>query len=1012
MLKTRAGILSLALASLAALPLQALARQSLPHHVPPEVAGAALLGDLPPSFGLQLAISLPLGNQRDLQDLLRGLYDPNSPSYRHFLTPAEFTERFGPSLSQYQALADFVRARGLRVTKTYANRLVLDVSGNAATVNKVFHTHLRRWRGGDAREFYAPDADPSIDFDLPLAHVSGLDNAVRPRHSGIFRRTSHGPFRRSGPAPRPAAGTGLNDLYAGADFRDIYIPCATATGAGQTLALFEVDAYYQTDINDYVSDTGINAPTLNNVLLDGFRGKVKNDNDEVEVALDIEMAASMAPGLSEIVVYEGNPSDFIPDDILSSIASPPSGVPLSKQVSSSWTWTGGSPDPEIPTLFEEFAAQGQSYFQAAGDDGAYVTGDPDATVPDPIIDTSMMTVVGGTSLTTSGPVDGTAGAYVSETTWNDSPGPAATETPATNAVGGGGICTALQIPSYQAPFINAQNEGSNKFRDIPDVSMVADSIFLEAEDGKSFSAGGTSAATPLWAGVLALVNQQIAPTTVGLANPLLYGAASAGSYAADYNDIKDNSTNNYWNGPASGLYPAVAGYDLATGLGSPRCGLFAALIAQVTLSPTPDVSPTSTVVQSRTFTASPTPTRSSTGTRTATPTPSSSATGTFTLSASPSQTPTESPSRTASPTATLTDSPTQSATLSASASPSLTPTQSQTWTASSTATPTDSPTESATLSPSVSPSQTPTQSQTGTSSPTATATATITPTFTQTQSASPSPMVTDSASPTATPPFSATVTLSATQSGTQTVSGTATSTPMDTPSPTSSASQTATPSATPSPSSSDSGTPTSTSSASPTPSATPSPTATDSGTPSATSSASATPSGTPSPTATDSETPSATSSASATATASVTPSQIFTDSATPTSTSSATDTATVTPLQTLIPSGNITPTPVCPGCPQGVIAVPNPASSQITVYAPWTASSPGRLEVLDLAGGLVYSRDFGAPASGEVSEQVNISGWAGGVYFVALRSGGAGGPLVGIFKLAVVRGGHPGGLLP
>ncbi|MGH7441770.1 MAG: hypothetical protein ACREKE_03740 [bacterium] len=212
------------------------------------------------------------------------------------------------------------------------------------------------------------------------------------------------------------------------------------------------------DITNYVNSTGISAPNAVAIPVDGFSGPPQGGEDEV--ALDIEMVAAMAPGLSAIYVYEISPGDFIPDDLLSAMADPPAGITLSKQISSSWTWAASDLDPEIPIIYEQYAAQGQTYFQAAGDSGAYgVPGDAVAAPPDPIIDTAMMPVVGGTELTTTGPVNGTAGTYVSETTWND-----AADKPG-NSVGSGGICIntaygeSLPIPLFQQAFIKARDRG-------------------------------------------------------------------------------------------------------------------------------------------------------------------------------------------------------------------------------------------------------------------------------------------------------------------------------------------------------------------------------------------------------------------------------------------------------------------------------------------------------------------------------------------------------------------------
>jgi len=186
---------------------------------------------------------------------------------------------------------------------------------------------------------------------------------------------------------------------------------------------------------------------------------------------------------------------------------------------------------------------------------------------------------------------------VNETTWNQSPGPATTQTPAPNAVSGGGICSGpvpLAIPTYQVPFVNGTNGASATWRNLPDVSMVGADLTLVYNNGTiHYCAGGTSAAAPLWAAFTALVNQGCAAggrSPVGYLNPYLYDLASnTASYASDFNDVRDGSNNNYW-GMNPNEYRAVAGYDLATGLGSPQCNLISDIVGQVptvTYTPTP-----------------------------------------------------------------------------------------------------------------------------------------------------------------------------------------------------------------------------------------------------------------------------------------------------------------------------------------------------------------------------------------------------------------------------------------
>ena len=149
-------------------------------HVPAAVARLAPVSSLASSQRLNLAIGLPLHHEAELDSLLQRLCDPASPNYRRYLTPEQFTERFGPTEKDYQALMDFAKASGLTVTVTHPNRLVLDVAGAVPEIEKAFRVKLRVYpHPTESRTFYAPDVEPSVEFPLPLLRISGLDNYYR-----------------------------------------------------------------------------------------------------------------------------------------------------------------------------------------------------------------------------------------------------------------------------------------------------------------------------------------------------------------------------------------------------------------------------------------------------------------------------------------------------------------------------------------------------------------------------------------------------------------------------------------------------------------------------------------------------------------------------------------------------------------------------------------------------------------------------------------------------------------
>jgi hypothetical protein len=507
-------------------------RQVLPGHVPAVVARLNPVGDLPDASHLDLAIGLPLRRQPELSRLLRALSDPASPRYRQFLKPQEFADQFGPSEANYRALIGFAQAHHLQVLRTHSNRVLLDVAVSAAQVREAFHINMKVYRHPtEDRTFYAPDAEPSVDLDIPVLHVSGLDNYLLPKPK--LRDASRG---GNGGVPQTSTGSGPYGTYLGNDFRAAYAPGVTLNGSGQSVALVEFDTYYTNDILNYESLAGLTPVAITNVIVDGFSGPPGADDDEV--SLDIEAAIAMAPGLAQVMVYEApNGPASAPNDLLNQMAVDDG----ANQVSCSW---GFEIDSVTDQIFQEMAAQGQSFLTASGDFGAYYA-DIGLLEADPYI-----TEVGGTDLTTSGP----GGAWASETVW---------------FLSSGGVSMNVPIPYWQQAVNMATNKGSTVWRNVPDVALTGQNVCVVFRNGTTNGLSGTSCAAPLWAGFMALVNEQAAQNgkpPVGFLNPALYGIGQGSLYSSCFHDIK---TGNNINALSTNKYYAVAGFDLCTGWGTP-----------------------------------------------------------------------------------------------------------------------------------------------------------------------------------------------------------------------------------------------------------------------------------------------------------------------------------------------------------------------------------------------------------------------------------------------------------
>jgi uncharacterized membrane protein len=522
--------------------------QTLHHHLRPVVASgrAAVVGTLPPDRQLHFSIVLPLRNQKELAGLLERLYDPASADFRHFLSVAQFTAAFGPSSDDYQAVVSFARANGFTVTGAPANRLVVPLRGSVDLINKAFHVTMTQYRHPvEDRNFYSPDREPSLDLAVPVAHISGLDNYSIP-HS-MLKRTDRD--LKQGVQAASVTGSGPQQSYLASDMRAAYYGGTTLDGNGQSVGLLEFGGYYLSDVDATFSTAGQSYQVpINNVLLDGASAEPEENSDDGEQVLDIVQAIGMAPGLDQVRVYIGDGSDNA--NVLNSMAS----ENLAKSLSSSWSWIPDDPSTD-DVFFQEFAAQGQSFFDASGDDGAY-----DAAV-DPYFypaEDDYVTAVGGTHLTTNGP----GGSWASEIAWN---------TPYVGS--GGGISPdGIAIPTWQAGIATFFNGGSTTLRNVPDVAMEADIDNYSCDLGVCYAAnGGTSFAAPRWAGFMALVNQQAveagtAPSGgIGFFNPSLYAIGKSTSYSDDLHDITVGN-NDTVGQPV--FYFAVPGYDLVTGWGS------------------------------------------------------------------------------------------------------------------------------------------------------------------------------------------------------------------------------------------------------------------------------------------------------------------------------------------------------------------------------------------------------------------------------------------------------------
>lgn len=465
-------------------------------------------------------------NKEQLRDLLTALYDPSSTLYRRWLTVPQFTRQFSPAQKDYEAVMRFFRAQGLTVTHTAPNRYLFQVEGSAADVERVLHLRLNLYRHpSENREFMAPDREPTLALKVPVQEIIGLEDFI------LSYPKYRAPETRE--ASRGKGGSGPKGWFIGSDFRAAYYgsgKSAKLDGSGQSVGLLELGPYDPSDVSLYFSTVGQTSTVpVNPVSVDGTQATCSPCHDGEQI-LDIVYTASMAPGLDQVQVYVGKK----PVDVENQMAA----GNTSKLLSISWGY--GEHFETEDAIYQEMAAQGQSLFIASGDFSSLKK-----SGPWPEEDANVI-AVGGTDLKTHGP----GGSWKAESAWKYS-------------AAGPSLDHNILIEAYQLPYINKKNQGSTKCRNVADVSANGDFDMLLCSNGHCNGGwGGTSFSSPMWAGFAALMNQyasQRGKPAVGFLNPTLYGLLG-GNRRLTRDVVGGDNT----------IYPAVKGYDLVGGVGSPN----------------------------------------------------------------------------------------------------------------------------------------------------------------------------------------------------------------------------------------------------------------------------------------------------------------------------------------------------------------------------------------------------------------------------------------------------------
>jgi kumamolisin len=444
---------------------------------------------------------------------------------------AEFKKHHCADPVAIQQVKAFARSFGLSVERDplAVARRTIQLTGSAADMQQAFGVTLHQ-KKVDGAEYRTREGEITLPASLKDAveAVLGLDN--RPQAKPHFR------VRKSKAA---------SSSYTPVQVAQLYGFPAKASGAGQTIGIIELGGgYRQTDLAAYFKTLNQKAPTITTVAVDGGKNAPSNANGaDGEVMLDIEVAASVAPGAKVAVYFTPNTDQGFIDAITTAIhdtKNKPSVLSISWGGPES-SWTAQSMNA-LDAACQSAAALGVTITVAAGDNGSS-DGATGTNVDFPASSPHVL-ACGGTKLVGSGST------ISSEVVWN--------ETASNEGATGGGVSTVFAKPSWQANANVPAPSKSTGGRGVPDVSGNADPAtgYTIRVDGQTMVIGGTSAVAPLWAGLIAVANQQLGKS-VGMIQPLIYAAKAA----AAFNDI--TSGNN-------GAFKAASGWDACTGLGSPR----------------------------------------------------------------------------------------------------------------------------------------------------------------------------------------------------------------------------------------------------------------------------------------------------------------------------------------------------------------------------------------------------------------------------------------------------------
>jgi len=575
--------------------------------------------------GISVVFNRSAAQEADLQALIAAQQNPASPQYRQWLTPEQFAARFGMADADLNKVQSWLEQQGFSIDSVARSKNAIHFTGTVRQVEAAFQTEMHFYKI-EGKQHFAPSTALSVPSAL-ASTVLGITNL------DDFRPQSH-VAKRKNSSVKPAFTSSVSGAvhFAPGDIATVYdikpLYNASITGTGQSITLVGQSAIAVSDIEAFQSAAGLTVKDPTQFLVpNSGTSTVYADGDESESDLDLEWSGAIAPGATINFVYVGNGSNYGVFDSLVYAIDQKIGTIISSsygQCEASLPGTtlgsGASAEPALESAFEQATAQGQTIVAASGDDGStdcFVglgQGNPPASEQEALAvdypgSSAYVTSMGGTEISSSSSAYDTSGTaywlaatgsdaitsalqYIPEVAWNDEDS-SCTGTGCLSATGGG-ASSLFTKPSWQTGVAGIPSDGQ---RDVPDIALYASPdlpgyLFCSSDPADWFQgqqssctsgfrdsstedltfAGGTSFATPIFSGILALINQKQGYTTgQGLVNPTLYTlAADSATYASAFHDITSGNNDCLVSADCSSStgFSAGVGYDQATGLGS------------------------------------------------------------------------------------------------------------------------------------------------------------------------------------------------------------------------------------------------------------------------------------------------------------------------------------------------------------------------------------------------------------------------------------------------------------